>query len=407
MSADTSDRPAGATRHVAFAVTAAIWFLAKFLRYAFPALFPTFSETFGASNAVLGATFTAMMTVYSLMQFPSGALADRVGDVRIIAAGAAVAAAGALVVAVPAQFGVLVGGMVLVGLGTGAHKTVSITLLGRVYPARHGRALGLFDTVGTMGGVVAPPAVVALLAASGWRTLFQAGGVAGLVLAVAVLVVVPRQDLATGGPVDDDATLAIRPYLALFGDRRFALFVAATFAFGFAYTGVAAFLPLYLTDSGLAGDTASLLYSLLFVASFAQVVTGAVSDRLGRLPLAVASLSLAAVALGALLAVGRGGAAPMAAAVVAFGVGAHGFRPVRGAYLSAIVPDDASGGGIGLVRTLLMGVSAVAPTVVGVVADAAGFTVAFWLLVWSMAAAAVLVGAVSLVADDASQVGST
>jgi MFS family permease len=405
MCAETPDRPAGTTRLAAFAVTAAIWFLAKFLRYAFPALFPTFSETFGASNAVLGATFTAMMTVYSLMQFPSGALADRVGGVRVIAAGAAVAAAGALVVAVPAPFGVLVAGMVLVGLGTGAHKTVSITLLGRVYPARHGRALGLFDTVGTMGGVVAPTAVVVVLSVAGWRTLFQFGGAAGLALAVAALLVVPRRDREQDGS-DGDAPLAVRPYLELFGDRRFTLFVAATFAFGFAYTGVAAFLPLYLTDRGLTGGTASLLYSLLFVASFAQVVTGAVSDRLGRLPLAVASLSLAAVALGALLALGRGDVTPMAAAVVAFGVGAHGFRPVRGAYLSAIVPDDASGGAIGLVRTLLMGVSAVAPTVVGVVADAAGFSLAFWLLVGSMVVAAALVGTVGLVADGDATVGS-
>lgn len=393
MPAERTGRHRRRGRHAGFAVTAAIWFLAKLLRYAFPALFPTFTREFGASNAALGGAFTAMMAVYSLMQFPSGALADRLGAVRIVAGGGAVAAAGALVVAVPAPFALLLVGMVLVGLGTGAHKTVSITLLARLYPERTGRALGVFDTAGTMGGVVAPPAVVAAAALAGWRPLFLGIAALGVGLSGAALAVVPRRDR----PDTDEATVALQPYIGLFGDPRFALFAGVTFCFGFAYTGVTAFLPLYLDSLGVAPGTASLLYSLLFAASFAQVLTGAAADRVGRLPLALAVLATAAVALAALVALGAASPAVLAAAVVAFGVGAHGFRPVRGAYLSGIVPDDVSGGGIGLVRTLLMGVGAAAPAVVGLVADATGFGAAFRLLVVSMALAALLAGALAVV----------
>ena len=74
------------------ALTALLWFLAKFLRYAFPPLFGTLQTVYGASNTELGLTFSALMGGYAVMQFPSGALADRSGTVRVIVGGAVAAA---------------------------------------------------------------------------------------------------------------------------------------------------------------------------------------------------------------------------------------------------------------------------------------------------------------------------
>ncbi|SHH08265.1 MFS transporter [Halobaculum gomorrense] len=185
------------------ALTALIWFLAKFLRYALPPLFPTFQAGFGVSTAALGAAFTAMLTVYAAMQFPSGALADRVGVRWVIVAGAGVTGIGALVLAVPVPeplaLGVVVLGMLLVGLGTGVHKTVAVRLLSRLYPERTGRTLGVLDTLGAFGGVAAPAAVVAVSGAAiagvaapwlDWHSLFLAGAlVAALALTGVVAVV--------------------------------------------------------------------------------------------------------------------------------------------------------------------------------------------------------------------------
>ncbi|WP_458210777.1 MFS transporter [Haladaptatus sp. NG-SE-30] len=375
-------------------LTAALWFLAKFLRYALPALFPVYQTEFGVTNAFLGTAFTAMMVGYSLMQFPSGVLADRFGAVQVIAAGAVIAASGALVLGVSAPLAVLIGGMLLVGLGTGVHKTVSIRLLSRVYPSKIGRALGVFDTLGAFGGVAAPAAVVLVTGVGNWHVLFLAGAVTGLVLASGVLAYVPRRQPNRADDSGND--LALRQYLTLFQSRRFTLFVGVTLCFGFAYNGVVAFLPLYLTDHGLTDATASLLYSALFAVSFVQVVTGDLSDRVGRLPLAIVVLAVSAGALGALVVVGRASAVVLGAIVVAFGLGSHGFRPIRGAYLSATIPGDVAGGGLGLVRTLLMGVGALAPAIVGFIADTAGFVVAFGLLAVVMTGAVLLAAATAL-----------
>lgn len=385
-------------RYLPVVLAGGIWFIAKLLRYAFPPLFPTFRDAFAVPNAWLGGAYSVMMLVYALMQFPSGALADRLDDVRVLAAGALLAAAGAGLLLVPPSFPVLVVAMLLVGLGTGVHKTVSIGLLNRLYPSGMGRALGVFDTLGTAGGVVAPGAVVLALAVAGWQAAFLVAGLAGVGLTAGLLVAVPRDDRAVTSPRAALQALSVRPYLGPFRDARFLLFVGVTLCFGFAYNGAVAFLPLYLVEAGTTETVASGLYSLLFAVSVVQVVTGDLSDRLGRLPLATGVLLLATAALVALVLGANRGPVVLGAAVVAFGVGSHGFRPVRGAYLSVTIPDDVAGGGLGLVRALLMGVGAVAPTVVGLLADWASFRVGFGLLAVVLGLAALL-AALRLVVD--------
>ena len=87
---------------------------------------------------------------------------------------------------------------------------------------------------------------------------------------------------------------------------------------------------------------------------------------------------------------GRYAPVVLGALVVAFGVGSHGFRPVRGAFLVETLPDRLAGGGLGVVRTLLMGAGAFAPAVVGAIADRVGFRPAFAALAGSIALAALV-----------------
>jgi len=385
-------------------LTALIWFLGKFVRYAFPPLFEPLQASYGVSNAAVGAAFSGFMAVYALLQFPSGAIADRVGAVRVIAAGAAVAGVGALSLVVDTPFAVLAAVMLVIGAGTGAHKTVAVRLLSRVYPVRTGRALGAHDTLGALGGVAAPaavtlfvaapPALAALLArlpGAAWRGLFVVTGAAALALAAAFSLRVPERLPADAdrGPERDGPTPDARDYLALFEDRRLGAFVFATVAGSFAYNGAVAFLPLYLSRAGgLSSATANLLYSALFAVTFVQLVSGDLSDRLGRFPVMVAALALAASSLVGVVAFAAAGPVALGGLVVAFGLGSHGFRPVRGAYLIEALPDRLAGGGLGVVRTLLMAAGALAPATVGAVADASGFRPAFGLLAGALALAA-------------------
>ncbi|WP_226483016.1 MFS transporter [Natrinema amylolyticum] len=384
----------------ALVLTAAIWFLAKFLRYAFPPLFDAFQSSYGVSDAVLGTAFSGLMLVYAAMQFPSGVLADRLGSVTVITTGALVAAIAALALVVDSPFLVLVGAMLVIGAGTGAHKTVAVRLLARAYPARTGRALGVLDTFGALSGVVAPAAAVgvaslALGPISSWRLVFLGAGLVGLALAAAFRVRVPKRLPGESSGIDTnpiDRGGEIAQYASLFRDWRFSTFALLTVLFSFTYNGLVAFAPRYLTaEAGLTAATASLLYSGLFLASLVQLVTGNLSDRVGRLPIIVATLGLASVALVAFVSLtGTSDPILLGGLLVAVGLGSHGFRPVRGAYLMSAIPDDVAGGGLGVVRTLLMGAGAISPAVVGTLSETAGFRAAFWLLASAVVGATLL-----------------
>ncbi|GAB3692845.1 MFS transporter [Halorubrum pallidum] len=330
------------------------------------------------------------------MQFPSGIVADRIGSVRFVVGGVTVAGAGALALVVDSPFPVLVAAMLVTGAGTGVHKTVAVRLIARSYPERTGCALGIHDTLGTFGGVVAPTAVVVFLSAppviarlldvlpgADWRAVFLSTGLAALTLAVLF-------GLRFRGGFSEDARERAEPagtnpgisaYLGLLRDARFGVFVCVSIGVAFANNGMLAFLPLYLSRvSGLSTTTASLLYSLFFWMAFVQLVSGDISDRIGRFPVFVITAGVASAALWAIVFVPDAGLLALCALIALFGLGAHGFNPVRGAYLTELLPDRITGGGLGVFRSLLMGVTALAPSAVGLVVDAFSFRVAFGLL---------------------------
>ncbi len=386
----------GLGRFDAIVLTSALWFLGKFVRFSFPPLFERIGGVYEVSTAVLGTAFSGLLLVYAGLQFPSGLLADRFSSVTVIGVGALLAALGALTLSFDAPLVVLFGAMLVIGAGTGTFKTVGVRLLSRTYPQQTGRALGVFDTFGAFGGVAAPAVVVVFadlpgVLGAGWRTTFLLAGVVGIGATAAFVARVPaRLPDADADATDTDGGVPYRAYAAMFREWRFSTFVVVTILFSFAYNAVIAFLPLYLTrEAGLGSDTASLLFSALFAVSLVQLVTGEVSDRTGTLPVMAFTVGLATAGLGSVvLLTGAAGPLALGAAVVCLGLGAHGYRPVRGAYLMSVIPASVAGGSLGAVRTIQMIAGASSPALVGVISETAGFRPAFWLLTAALAAAA-------------------
>ncbi|MFC5369084.1 MFS transporter [Salinirubrum litoreum] len=385
-------------RFDAVLLTAGLWFLGKFVRFAFPPLFEQLAVVYDVSTAILGGAFSALLLVYAALQFPSGLLSDRLSPVVVIAVGSALSIGAALALSLDGPFVVLVGAMVVIGAGTGPLKTVGMQILSRTYPKQTGRVFGVFDTFGTLGGAVAPAAVV-LFAGSpavfgaGWRTTFLLAGLTGIGVTTAFVLRVPGRmpDESEESP-GEDGTVPIREYGTLFREWRFSVFVLVTSLFSFAFNAALAFLPLYFTrEAGLGPTTANLLYSSLFVVSFVQLLTGELSDRTGTLLVIALTVGLAAAGLGSVvLLTGVAGPLALGVAVVCFGLGAHGYRPVRGAYLMSVIPASVSGGSLGAVRTIQMLAGASAPALVGVLSETTGLQPAFTLLTAALVLATVL-----------------
>ena len=375
-------------------VVSLLWFMVQFLRFVFPPLFETFQSTFAVTNTETGILFTAMMLAYSAVQFPSGVLGDRYGRPLVILVGASVFTMAALLVAASPSFLVVMLGAILIGLGTGPHKAVAIPLLSHKYEDRTGRALGTMDTIGQFGGMVAPLVVVGVLSVFVWQGVFVVGAVVAMALAVTFYVVVRGDtELRVNGSVspsvtDDDEDSATS-YLSVFSDRSLLVFVVVTMLFTFAWNGLSSFFPLFLaTEKGLSSGMAGILYSLLFVASVSQAVTGDLSDRMGRLRVSVVLFAFMSIGLAGLIALESLAALVLITAVV--GVGFHGFRPVRDSYLMDVIPDSVGGGTLGVIRTGMTAVGALAPAVTGYLSDTVGFVVAFLVLGAAAAIAGVL-----------------
>lgn len=391
-----------ASLHEVFLLTAGLWFLGKFVRYAFPPLFEELQGAYAVSTGEIGLAYSAFFALYALLQFPSGALADRFGSARVITGGAAIAGIGALTLWFAPPFVVLVVAMAVIGAGTGAHKTVSIRLLSNVYPDHLGRALGVFDTIGAMGGVVAPLAVAAILGFGlwGWPGFFGVTGMVFVAMAVVFLLRTARDSRVTEDGGNTDSVLPWQAYRRTFSRPRVVAFTVVTILMAFAYNGLVSFLPLVLTvEGGVAPATASVLYSVLFAASLVQVVSGEAADRAGGLVIVTGCLALATLGMGGLLAAltfGEGDLTSLFAlalvggVVLLIGLGSHGYRPARDVYVVSLVPEDTTGGTLGVIRSLLMGSAAVSPAVVGMLGDRIGLFAAF-VVVTAVALAAVVV----------------
>lgn len=373
-----------------------IWFMVQFVRYVFPPLFETLQTTYDVSNTQTGLLFTLLMLGYSTAQLPAGVLGDRFGEPRVILGGVGLFATAVIGAFLAPTFTLLTLAAILIGIGTGVHKTVAIPYLSKEYPERTGLALGVMDTIGQFGGIVAPVVIVALLASPlHWNIVFVLITTVSLGLGLLFFSITSSEaiyrpkDGHRGAEEDNDPGL--QAYLSIFTDRKLVLFLVVTTLFTFVWNGIASFFPLFLTtEKGLSSDMAGFTYSLLFVASLSQLVTGDISDRFGRLR--VALLLFVLMIIGLSLVILAQGLVVLLILTVAMGIGLHGFRPVRDSYLMDLIPSSVGGGTLGIVRTIMTVIGALSPAIVGYLSDTVGFTAAFVVLIVGLICATVLIG---------------
>jgi MFS family permease len=163
-------------------------FLMAFLMYmergAIGAAAPNIMREFGINKITMGWSVSAFNWSYALFQVPGGWMADRFGS-RIVLA-AAIAWWSAFTAATGLSFNALSLAITrfLFGAGEAAAFPAGSRALMRWLPVQQ-RAFGQgFQHSGArLGAALAPAIVVALVAVSGWRTVFYLFGAAGMVWA--------------------------------------------------------------------------------------------------------------------------------------------------------------------------------------------------------------------------------
>lgn len=287
-------------RDLALAAIVGAYILSFFQRFAPAGIAPDLAAAFDTSAASLGALAATYFYVYTVMQLPTGILADTLGPRRILVAGGVVAAAGSLLFALAPDLSSALIGRTLIGLGVSVTFIAMLKILAVWYDERRfATMVGLCMLIGNLGSVLAGAPLSWLAQAAGWRGVFVGAAVLSALFAVACALLVRDRPNSDGTPAPRprfDRTVILSALASVLKNRDTwpAMLVNAGISGSFfAFAGLWA-TPFLTQAHGLSREAATSHASLYF-AGFALgcVLIGAFSDRIGkRRPVLIASSHL-------------------------------------------------------------------------------------------------------------------
>ena len=245
-------------------------------------IFGLFLEPMTAAQGWGRETFAVALAIQNLLwglALPvAGALSDRLGPPRVLAAGAFVYAGGiwgmAYAGSAPALYltaGVLVG----VGVAFTAFSIALAAMVKLVGPARRSLALGLGTAAGSFGQVVFSPLGQAFIAGYGWRTALLLLGASALAIAPLAFLL-PGSPAVRGEPAGGQTLAAALREAA--GHGGYLLLTTGFFVCGFHVAFITVHFPAYVQDLGLPASVGAGAIAVIglfnIVGSFASGAAG-------------------------------------------------------------------------------------------------------------------------------------
>jgi MFS family permease len=176
-----------------FAVLCLSYGLNAMDRQVFYPLVPEIREEFGFSLDQAGLLATGFTLGLALTGVPAGYLLDRMSRKTIVIASVVVYSAGTLAIPLASGFLDMAVYRLVSGVGEGVQATAIYAIVGAYYFHRRALAAGFIGVAFGLGVFLGPVIGQGMAAAAGtWRTPFYVFGAAGLLVAVILLVTVPR-----------------------------------------------------------------------------------------------------------------------------------------------------------------------------------------------------------------------
>jgi MFS family permease len=330
-----------------------------------------------------------MWAAYALLQFPGGVLADRFGERRVVLLSLVATTAGSVLVASAPSLPVFALAVVVLGSGAGLYFAAGTALLDRRF-ANTGRAFAVHSAGGPLAGLVVPVVAASVAAGTGWRAGILVGGAAAAAaLAVALVAVEDRT------PASPDLRVRERLHPDTARDLLARPAVAFTCLLGvigmYVFQAFVSFFPTFLQQHhGLTRGTAALATGVAFVLiAVVLPIVGEAADRIHTdwalaVPFAVTAAGFA------VLVTFPGSTAGLWAGVAFVGTGLTWGGAVQARAMREFGPGE-GGTGFGVVRTVFVLLGSVGNVATGVLADAAGWPVAYGVVVALLLVAAGLV----------------
>jgi FSR family fosmidomycin resistance protein-like MFS transporter len=256
---------------------------------AVPALLVFWKEKFDLSYAAAAAVVLCATIASSIMQPLFGLWSDRRGAMWLLPGGVALAGAGVAAASIAPSYGVILALVFVSGLGVAAYHPEGSKVAAWASGRKRASGMALFSIGGNFGIAFGP-----LLASTAVLAWGLQGGLVLLVPAalVVVLLLVESRHLKgfapEGGMRRPDTGEADQP-------GAMALLLGVCALRSVAHFGLLTFVPLWEVAHGHGARHGSTLLSLILLSgAVGTLCAGPLADRLGRKPVLVGSLTLAA-----------------------------------------------------------------------------------------------------------------
>ena len=344
--------------------------------YTFGAFLAPLQHQFAASRGTISLIFSLAGFLYFMLGAASGLLADRFGVRALCAVGACLIAVGMTGAASARTLPeVLTAYGLGVGLGIGCAYVPAMGAVQRWFSRRRGLASGIAVSGIGVGTLVMPPVASGLIEGFGWRAayLILAAGVAALGIIAALVMRDDPRDMGLKPDGDDtgDSSAAIADGLGLAGAIRSSPFVYLYI--GNLLASVGAFVPFvhlvpFARNHGIGAQAAVWLVALAGAGSaLARPVLGGLADRLGRVRLLIAAVSVMGASLGLWPLAGSFPA--LALFAVVFGVACGGWVALLPAWVADLFGRKHISGIIGALYTSVAFGTLVGPAAAGFAYD--------------------------------------
>lgn len=368
-------------RWIVWAIMLASYMVVFFHRLAAAVVRQNLVDDFGLSGSAFGSLASMYFYAYMVMQIPVGYLADSLGARATVTFGMALAGAGSLLFGMAQGTTLLFAGRFLVGIGVSTVFIATLKVLSMWFRERDfGTLSGVTNLVGSLGGVLAQAPLAWAVAAFTWRTTFVAIGALSLLLGGLCWLLIRNAPSDMGlAPINAAPPARGKPSLAegfraILSNWRIwpaALFYASIMGIYLAFSG--AWGISYIEKVyGLARPAAAAIASyIVFGAMAGGIMTGGLSDRIGRRkPVILTMTALFCLCLTPLV-FWNGGMPPQALLRPLFfvmGVTSTAFILTWAVAKEINVPRY-TGMAVALVNTVAFGGAALITTVMGVILD--------------------------------------
>lgn len=267
----------------------------------------------GLSATEFGVLLSAFSLSYGFAQLPSGMLLDRFGPRIVLGAGLIFWSLMQALTGMVNSFSHFILLRIGLGIGEAPFMPAGVKSINDWYVQKErGTAVGIFNSSTVLGQAIAPPALVLMQIAWGWRTMFVVIGLAGIVVGLcwyawyrnrAQFDLQQDERLYLAAPVQARPTLNFSEWLGMF-KRRTTWGMILGFS-GVNYTGwlYIAWLPGYLqAQQGLSLAKTGWVAAIPFLAAAVGMwVNGIVVDALARRGYDLAKTRKTAIVVGLLL----------------------------------------------------------------------------------------------------------